>query len=184
MGGRAGIPRQPVNGGPFISDSSPLIALAQIDRLALVRQLYAEIIIPPAVAREIAPTLPNQPAWIVNRPLSHPIRPANAGASLDPGETEAMSLAVELHATGVVLDGLQARRVGRTLGLRIVGTLGILLLAKRRGLLASIQPELDALVAVKFHFTEELARCVLADAGEDAESNPLTDRLPSGEIAS
>lgn len=161
-----------MNGNPFVSDASPLIALAQIDRLGLLQRLFEEIAVPPAVAREIAPTLPRPPAWIHERPLSRPVDPASVRAPLDPGESEAMSLALERASPGVVLDDRRARRLAQTLGLHVVGTLGVLLPAKRRGLIPVIRPEIEALDAVRFRFGSDVAQSVLADAAEDDGIDP------------
>lgn len=161
-----------MNGSPFVADASPLIALAQIDRLWLSPRLFGRVIVPPAVVREIAPTLPRPPAWIVERPLSRPIDAAVVAAGLDPGEGEAFTLALDLGAPGVVLDDRRARRLAPALGLHVVGTLGVLRLAKRRGLLAALRPDIDALAAVGFHFTGELAQRVLLDAGEGSPADP------------
>ena len=150
----------------FVADASPLIALTQIDRLHLLHVLSAEIIIPPAVAVEIAPTLPLRPPWIVERPLSRQIDTRIALAELDLGETEVISLGIELGAAGVVLDDRRARRLAEAAGLHVVGTLGVLRLAKRLGLLTVIRPEIEALVAVEFFAGPALIARVLADAGE------------------
>ncbi len=99
-----------MNAPPFVADAGPLIALAQIGRLELPHRLFTRVVVPPAVAREIAPTLPDPPPWIVVRPLSRPLHPTIARAALDPGESEALSLALELGAAGIVLDDLRARR--------------------------------------------------------------------------
>lgn len=159
---------------PFVSDASPLIALAQIDRLQLIERLFVQVVVPPAVAREITPTLPHPPAWIVERPLSLPLDPAIVRASLDPGESEAISLALERAAPGVVLDDRRARRLAHRLGLHVVGTLGVLLLAKRRRLIPALRPEIEALDRVRFHFGADVARSVLLDAGEEIGIDPDT----------
>lgn len=167
-----------MNDATFVADASPLIALAQIDRLWLLRRLFVEVAVPPVVAREIAPTTPQPPAWIVHRPPSRSVDPAIGRASLNPGESEAMSLALERAASGVVLDDRQARRLTQTFGLPVVGTLVILPLAKRRGLLRAARPEIEVLAKVGFFFPPEITREVLADAAEESGWDLRNGRSP------
>ncbi len=140
--------------------------------MELPHRLFTGVVVPPAVAREIAPTLPGPPPWIVVRRLSQPLHPEVARAALDPGESEALSLALELGAAGIVLDDLRARRRALGLGIHVVGTLGILLLAKRRGLIPSVRPDIAALAAARFYFAEEIAATILAAAGESDQLDP------------
>ncbi len=156
---------------PIVCDASPLIALAQIDRLDLLREIYGTVVIPPAVAREIVPTLPRPPAWMVQRPLLRPVLPTIAQAELGPGETEALTLALDLSIDRVLLDERQGRRLARRLRITAIGTLGLLLLAKRRGLLAAVRPEIEALGAVRFHLASDLIALTLVAAGEDPPSD-------------
>jgi predicted nucleic acid-binding protein len=148
-----------------VSDSSALIALDQIGHLDLLRQLFSQIVIPPAVVRETAVSVVI-PAWIMERALSQPIGPRILGASLGSGESEAISLALEVTVRWVILDDRPARRLAQSLGLPVIGTLGILLAAKRKGLLPAVQPCLDALVDHRFHIAPTLFDRILADAGE------------------
>ena len=72
-----------------ISNSSPLIALTQIGRLDLLRQLHAGICIPPAVAREVEPTVAKLPDWDLVREVAHPLQPGTVSGSIGPGERDA-----------------------------------------------------------------------------------------------
>lgn len=64
------------------------------------------------------------------------------------------------------------------LGLHVVGTLGVLLLAKRRGPIPAVRPEIEALDAVRFRFGPEIADSVLADAGEASETDSIAPWEP------
>ena len=92
-----------------VSNSSPLIALARIQRLDLLPAIFESVLIPPAVAREILPSIPVLPAWLriqapnVLAPASLPRR------RLGDGEREALALAIELRADWIILDDLPAR---------------------------------------------------------------------------
>lgn len=146
----------------FIVDASPLIALAQIDRLALLHELYPDLRAPSAVIEEIGVTVPTPPPWIIRQPLARPV----PESGLDRGETEVIGLALELPGAGVILDELSGRRAAFDLGLTVTGTLGVLLLAKRRGLLPAIRGDVEALLTAGFYAGSKVVQMVLADAGE------------------
>ncbi len=149
---------------PVVSNSSPLIALEQIGNLNLLQKLFATVSIPPAVSRETTKIV--LPPWITEIPLAQPVGPQILRASLGPGESEAISLALEVGAQWVILDDRPARRLAEALNLPVIGTLGVLLAAKRRGFLPAIRLCVDALVNHGFHIAPDLYERVLSDAGE------------------
>jgi predicted nucleic acid-binding protein len=87
-------------------------------------------------------------------------------AALHKGEAEAIVLAAELHAARLVLDDQDARRFADRCGLKLIGTLGILLAAKQRGAIASLREAINALVALGFRINPQLVTAVLQNAGE------------------
>jgi predicted nucleic acid-binding protein len=157
-----------VTSAPVVSNASPLIALEQVGQLQLLEQLFGTVRIPPAVASEVARTV-SLPAWIEERALAQPVGPRILGASLGPGESEAISLALETEARLLLLDERPARRLAQALRLPVMGTLGILLAAKRRRLLTALRPCLDGLLQHDFRVAPRLYEDVLRAAGEDAE---------------
>ena len=149
-----------------VSNSSPLIALASIQRLDILPALFESILMPPVVAREIEPSIPVLPDWLSIRSPSV-VRPSPLWRPrLGAGEREALVLAIELKADWILLDDLPARRSAEATGLNVIGTLGVLLTAKRAGLLKSIRPELDALVRTSFFVSPQLCAKLLHAAGE------------------
>ena len=149
-----------------VSNSSPLIALARIQRLDLLPAIFKSVLIPPAVAREISPSIPVLPTWLrIQAPSVLP--PASLlRRRLGDGEREALALAIELKADWIILDDLPARRSAEAAGLNVIGTLGTLVAAKRVGLLKSIRPELDGLRATSFFLSPQLYDDLLRAAGE------------------
>lgn len=85
---------------------------------------------------------------------------------LGPGETQVLMLALESSDTFVVLDDALARQLAEALGLRLTGTLGLLLDAKRAGLLPAVGPLLDRLQALRFRLAPHTRAAVLRLAGE------------------
>jgi uncharacterized protein len=153
---------------PVVSNSSPLIALEQIGRMDLLQGLFTEIFIPDAVASEVASTVRPRP-WIRQQALRRPLLPQTQTAALGLGEREAICLAVEMRASAIILDDDPARRTASDLELRIIGTAGILLLAKERHLIKSVKPSLDALVDHRFFLSRTVYDLILNRAGESEE---------------
>jgi predicted nucleic acid-binding protein len=138
-----------------VADASPLIAFQQIGQLPLLQALFTSLIVPPAVAREIARSVSPQP-WIIERHLTRPPVPEVLHASLGAGESEAISLALELRADRLVVDEKAARHLAQGLGLTVIGTLGVLLAAKRRRLITAVRPLVEALLEKKFWISPQL----------------------------
>lgn len=158
----------------IISDTSPLSGLAIIGYLSLLQQIYEQVLIPPAVADELARGGEDDARiarvlsldWVeVRQPTNlQLIAMLESGSHLDRGEAEAIVLALELGADELLID----ERLGRRGGLSIMGLLGVLLVTKRRGLVAAIQPLMDNLIAqAGFRVTSQLYTEVLIAAGED-----------------
>jgi predicted nucleic acid-binding protein len=154
-----------MNRTPTVCNSSPLIALEQIGHLFLLRDLFDEVLVPVAVVSEVPPTT-SAPSWIVRRPCTLRLAPHLLSPRLGAGECEAISLAVEVSAARIILDDRPARRTAQALGLTTIGTLGILLAAKRKGFIPAIRPLTDALGAAQFRASAALIRQLLVDAGE------------------
>ena len=89
-----------------VADASVLIALDQIGQLSLLQKLFGVLLVPPAVTREVAPSLHQLPSWVQTRSLERP-PDARVKSSLDPGETEAICLALEVKADRIILDDLR-----------------------------------------------------------------------------
>jgi predicted nucleic acid-binding protein len=155
----------PVTPHPVVCNASPLIALRQIGQLDLIQKHFTAVFVPPAVVREVTPTL-LPPPWIVERTLTQPVGPQILRASLGPGESEAICLAIELGAHWIVMDERPARRLAQALGIPVIGTVGLLVTSKRRGLISELRPHLDALIGHGFRLSGRLYERAISDAGE------------------
>jgi predicted nucleic acid-binding protein len=149
-----------------VSNSSPLIALARIQRLDLVPAVLKSALIPPAVAREIAPSIPVLPHWLEVRAPTRSVAVLTSRGPLGDGEWEAIALAVEVGASAIVIDDRPARRLAEAAGLNVIGTLGLLMEAKRAGHIRTIRVELDKLLETSFFLSQQLYDQVLRIAGE------------------
>ncbi|WP_456454012.1 DUF3368 domain-containing protein [Thermococcus sp.] len=147
-----------------VSNTSPLIGLSNIGKLEILHELFGEVFVPPAVVREFRENLPT---WIVvKRPGDKPLVTA-LSKLLGDGESEAMALALELGADFLILDDLKARKIAKELGIKVIGTAGLLLLAKKRGVVEEVKPLLRELVEKGFRIADSVIEVILRAAGED-----------------
>jgi predicted nucleic acid-binding protein len=121
--------------------------------------------VPAAVRREVYGLDP-LPEWLEERRLAQPLASRIVGARLGAGEREAIALALEISADELVLDDLAARRLAHSLGISLIGSLGLLLRAKTRGLIPSVRPLLEAMQANGFRVAARVVEGMLRAAGE------------------
>ena len=148
-----------------VSNASPLIACERLGLTHVYATLFGEVHIPSAVRQEVFAT-EALPTWVREQPLSQPMAGQLLQGRLGAGEREALALALEEQANLVLMDELAGRRIATSVGLRIMGTLGVLLLAKRQQLISAVKPLIDQLLAVGFYADDELVQQVLEAAGE------------------
>ncbi len=130
-----------------VSDTSPILNLARIGNVDLLWRLYGEILVPTAVAEELAHNGVD-PSSIRSLTVQEALDHATVSllqSELDAGESAAIALALEIRADLILADERRGRRKAIQLGLEVVGLLGVLNEAKRRGLIAACKPILDAL---------------------------------------
>ncbi|MBE9009285.1 DUF3368 domain-containing protein [Pseudanabaenaceae cyanobacterium LEGE 13415] len=137
-----------------VSNTSPIFYLSTIGHLDLLRQLYSEIVISTTVFNEITnvgntdisasvvPTL----SWIKTQSAIDQAFVSTLRAELDPGEAEAIALAVELNADRLLMDERLGRAAAMRVGMQVTGVLGILVAAKQNNLIENVKPLLDALI--------------------------------------
>jgi uncharacterized protein len=156
-----------------VGNTSPIQYLYQLEQIHLLPRFYTEVIIPPAVDREltvgrsIGVNLPDVARlfWIHMRVPTH-ARPFVLATTLGDGEREALALAVETPNSLLIMDDGRARRIGRLLGLTITGTVGILARAKREGLIPQLAPMLAQLEVLGFRLSVEAKATALRLVGE------------------
>lgn len=154
-----------------IVNTTPIIALADIGHLDLLKKIYGKIIIPLAVWREVlsepAKTLVKENNdWILVHEIHDNTQKKMYRARLHDGEVEVMILAQEEQADLVILDDNAAKKTAKYLGLTVTGTLGVLLKAKREGYIDFVKPMIDDLLSAGFFISEQIINYVLEVAGE------------------
>lgn len=156
-----------------VSDAGPLIYLGAVGHLSLLHLLFDRVVVPDAVWREVVVVGADRPGAAATRAATwiqvlhaddravEPFRDR-----LDAGEAEAIVLASAVHADLLLIDDQAGRQLAAELGLTIIGTLGVLVRAKRSGLLPEVRPVVEAIVALGFRATPDLIEKVAALAGE------------------
>lgn len=160
-----------------VSDTSPITNLAAIGQLDLLRQLYGNLVIPTAVYNEMAGVNKLVPgaievqtlAWIQTQAVTNYQQVTQIQASqnnIDLGEAEAIALALELQANLLIMDERRGT-VATNYGINVTGILGVILQAKRNGLIVAVKPVIDQLInQVDFRVSSQLYAAILQAAGE------------------
>ena len=128
-----------------VSDTSPLTALITVGEAELLPKLFNEVVIPEAVRDELLRSHPSLPAWLRVETVRNSAEARRMASVVDAGEAEAIELAKELHADRLLIDERKGRRLAIQEGVPVIGLLGALLLAKRRGLIPSARAPLQRL---------------------------------------
>ncbi len=156
-----------------VSNTTPLIGLSILDNFALLKNLFGYIQIPSAVyqeivvngvglvgAAEVSRGIHN--GWITVKDLSPSNILTTLKTDLDDGEAEAIALALKIDADLVLIDERKARIKAKSLNLNIIGTVGVLLLAKELGEKIDIKTSLDQLRDHNFRISNTLYRQILS----------------------
>ncbi len=159
-----------------VADAGPLIALAKLDRLELLTELFQGVLVPTAVfnectsdigrsdARKIAAALEKNRGFEQCR-IGESRRAAALRRFLDPGEAEALVLAMD-RGISVLMDERKGRREARRLGIQVVGTGAVLVTAKQRGSIDKVAPLLDQMIGNGYRISERLRLALLERCGE------------------
>jgi predicted nucleic acid-binding protein len=125
-----------------------VLNLSTVGHLDLLRQVYQEVVIPPAVAIELRRNGVDFSSygWLILRQPTNTSLVEQLSVRLDPGEAEAVALALELNADRVLIDERRARRVALEFQLRPLGLLGVIAEAKQRGFLQECKPVVDEMI--------------------------------------
>jgi predicted nucleic acid-binding protein len=156
----------------IVCDCSPLVALALCDQLTLLDALFNDVIVPESVYAEAAIAGKPEAAKIAVYAQGKILRAANPlpaqlqGNVLGKGETEAIALYWEKSADYLLVDEDKGRRFAKTNGITAIGSLGILLLAKEKGIIASVKPFIQILRVSNIRIADFLYQSILRLAKE------------------
>jgi uncharacterized protein len=144
-----------------VSDTTALSNLLHIGKLTLLKDLFGQVLVPKAVLYELAAVAGfskqvTQADYIIEVQCEYILNPLQHNEGLDVGEKEAISYAVDNAADLLIIDELNGRKVAVELGLQIIGTIGILVAAKRKKLIETIKQYLDDLRNNGFWISEKI----------------------------
>jgi predicted nucleic acid-binding protein len=145
-----------------VTNSACLIGLERIGRLDLLPQVFSTVFAPPMVAKEVQAPL----SWLRVQAVQNTATVAILKTQMDAGEAETIALAMELEDILLILDDKKARRVAQQLNLKVIGTVGMLLRAKRQGIITEVKPFISALIQADFRISQRIIQKALQLSGE------------------
>lgn len=156
-----------------VINTSPWISLSLCGQTDLLNNLYENVLIPPAVKQEIIAGGKTQvgvkelesATWLQVMEIKDSTK-VSLLHELDRGEAEVIILAQEQKVAEVIIDEKVARMQARILGLRVVGTLSLLLRAKKRGFIHEIRPLINKILEEGIYIHEDIVRGIVQEAGE------------------
>jgi predicted nucleic acid-binding protein len=147
----------------IITDTSCFILLDKINAFEALNALYTNILTTPEIAAEFGKPLPD---WIQIKAVENKTRLYNYAQKVDIGEASAIALAMELPSPLLILDDLKGRNLALQLNLKHTGTLGVLILAKQKGVIPLLRPLFDKIRLTDFRIPEALLQNILKAFGE------------------
>jgi len=161
-----------------VVDSSVLITLAAGEQFQLLQDFYSTIHIPPEVWKEVTATpktygvqeaqRAKAEGWLIVQAPQDLGKVSALPFNLQPGETEALALALEIPGSLLLVDDAQGRKAAAALGIAYTGTLGVLLRAKAEGRIPALRPVLRLLAArTTFWLSPVVESAALKQAGEN-----------------
>lgn len=156
-----------------VINASPFILLSKCGLIELLPRLFPKILMPKSVSEEISRgsdiaserMRKFEKTWLDRVPVS--IAKEVEFWNLGDGETEVLSLVLENKINHLALvDDRAARRCAETLGIKTLGTAGLLIVAKKRNLILRVKPDLEKLESAGLYFSRELRLAIYEQAGE------------------
>lgn len=146
-----------------IADSSCLILLAKIEELEILRNIYKRIFITKEIAGEFGGELPD---WIEIKEVQNKTLQALFEDTLDLGESSALTLAFETQNCTVILDDLKARKTAAKLNIRVTGTIGAIVRARKENKIPSATSVFEKILATDFRISDRILTEAIKAAGE------------------
>ena len=157
----------------WVVNASPVIVLSKIGRIDLLSLLCQELVIPESTAKEIQEGASSDPSvhWIRGEGKNliakdAPLSPEVSAWDLGAGETAVLSWALQNSQYEAVVDDRAARNCASVLQIPVRGTLGVILLAKKSGIIELVAPILHDVLDAGLRVHPELQRDILRLAGE------------------
>jgi predicted nucleic acid-binding protein len=147
----------------IVSDTSCFIILSTIGELDILQKTFGDIFTTIEVVLEFGEDLPSWVKVLAPKDIN---KQRFLETKVDPGEASAIALALEYEQSMIILDDFKARKIAENLGLEITGTIGVLIIAKKRAIIDSIKPFLEKIRATNFRLSEAIEKQALIEADE------------------
>lgn len=145
-----------------VTDTSCFILLEKINAIEILHRMFPTVLTTPEIEKEYGNPLPD---WVIIKPADETLK-KKFHQYVDLGEASAIALASEITCDYIILDDMEGRKLAVKLGLPIMGTVGVLLNAKRNGIIPLFRPYLNLIQQTNFRLSEQLATQFINDAGE------------------
>lgn len=147
----------------IIADTSCFIILSKIGEFDLLKSVYQRVTTTFEVAKEFGESFPG---WIEISAPSDKDKQKILELQLDSGEASAITLALEISGSTIILDDYKARLIAERLGLSVTGTLGVIIRAKKIGVVEHVRPILEKIKKTDFRISPALETLILKEVGE------------------
>lgn len=151
----------------IVSNSSCLIALDNIGMIDLLRQLYGNIYITGEVAQEVGIDFDS---WVEVKSIKDRNYLKLLNDMVDLGEASTIALSIEFSNSIMILDDLKARKLAERLKLNFTGLLGVILKAKKKGVISSVRQVLQKLKSAGFRISDKIEQEMLKLAEESTDA--------------
>ncbi len=141
----------------IVSDTSCLILFYKIGEFDLLKKVFGKLHITETVQKEFNQPIPN---WIEIVELTTNLH-QGLSSYLDKGEATAISLASEHENSLLIIDEIKGRKAAKEMGISVTGSLGVLIVAKKKGLIQAVEPLIEKIQKTNFRISEELIEQVL-----------------------
>ena len=160
-----------------VSNTSPIMNLAAVDLLDILRRQFVEVIVPEAVIEELRLDsgypgtdkirIAMSEGWLRQEVVENKQVALALRRELDNGEAEAIALALQLGTETILMDEREGRSVAKSMGLSPIGIIGVLIRAKQKGEILSVKEALNKLRnEAGFYITNALMKDILSELGE------------------
>ena len=155
-----------------VSNTTPILSFIKLNRLDILEKIYKEIIIPEAVHLELEKGKDKYyknisgKSWIKIVKVKNKSLIRQLEKDLDKGEAEALALSIEISADLLLIDEKFGRKIAQEKGIKITGTIGVLLKAKKRGIVKEVKPLIYELIEKGNYYKESFVKLVLKHSGE------------------
>jgi predicted nucleic acid-binding protein len=154
----------------IVSNAGPLIVLLKTGKISILKGLFQKVLVPMTVWEEITAkdyekSIFVKMEWIETKKIRNTELAILLEKLIGKGEAEAIVLAKELRAV-LLMDDAKARKHAKLLNIEVIGTLGLLKLAKNRGLISSVKEVIDKMLAKGYYIEDSLIKKILKEANE------------------